>query len=237
MKLICFPYAGASSSVFLKWRKYLDGIKIIPVDPPGRGKRLREPLCSKIEEMLDDIKKQILSLIDNEEEYSFYGHSMGCLLIFDLLHEMQKMNLPMPVHVFLSGKNPPNVAVKTSIHQLDDAKFMEKLLEMGGMDTRFFENPTLSKIFLPVLRKDLGIVEKYQYKDKKQKLPIDVTMFFSPQDSWTDSKHINKWADFISGSFDLYHFNGDHFFIFNYEEKITGIIRETLSNKNNIIPY
>ena len=237
MKLLCFPYAGASSSIFLKWRKYLDGIKIIPIDPPGRGKRIGESLCNTLEEMLFDVKKQILTLIDLDEEYSIYGHSMGCLLIFELLHELQDMNMNMPAHVFLSGKNPPDIAVETSIHQLDDDEFMKKILEMGGVDERLFENPTFRKLFIPVLRADLGIVEKYRYNEKKRLLPVNISVFYSSGDSWTDSKYINKWADFTSGSFNLYNFNGDHFFIFNQEEKITGIIKETLSDVNNIIPY
>jgi len=237
MNLLCFPYAGASSSIFLKWRKYFDSVKIIPIDPPGRGKRMIEPPCKTMEDMIIDIKKQLLMLVDLNEEYSVYGHSMGCLLIFELLHELQKANLPMPVHVFLSGKNPPDIAVETSIHQLNDTEFIEKVLNMGGMEASFFENPSLTKLFLPILRADLCVVETYCYTEKKQPLHVDISVFFSPNDMWTDIRYINRWSDFTSGSFSLYNFTGDHFFIFKNEDKITGIIEETLSDIHNNIPY
>jgi len=239
MKLLCFPYAGATSVAFLKWKKYMKGINIIPIDPPGRGRRIAEPLCKTINEMVDDVKVQVLPLISGEEEYAVYGHSMGSLLVFELLHELLRMGFPLPIHVFLSGKNPPHIPIEKPIHELKDDEFIEKVVAMGGMEARFFENPLLARLFLPILRTDLGILEDYHYEKKKQRLPVDITFFFASDDEGLSRQSVRQWADFASGSFRMYYFTGGHFFIHHQQqgEKIAGIIQETLSNVYDIIPY
>jgi surfactin synthase thioesterase subunit len=237
MKLLCFPYAGATGVAFQKWEKYMEGIKVVPLELPGKGSRMAEPLCQTIDEMVDDLKKQMLNLIEQKEDYAVYGHSMGCLLIYELLHDLWQMGFHLPVHVFLSGKNPPDIVMKKTIHQLNDTDFIKKMVEMGGMEARFFENPTLTKLFLPILRTDIHIVETYCPKEKKQRLPVDITFFFSSGDKWVKNKYVKQWANYITGSFQIFYYKGSHFFIFEQEEKITGIIKETLSNIYDDIPY
>ncbi|GHT70777.1 non-ribosomal peptide synthase [Bacteroidia bacterium] len=229
MKLICFPYAGATSSVFLKWGKYSDGnLEIIPLDPPGRGRRMAEPLCTTIHEAVEDLQQQVLETIGKGEEYAIYGHSLGCLLAYELLHQLGEKDVDMPVHVFLSGKNPPDTPVKEPLSDLDDRKFMKEIEKLGGTDARFFENPTLVKVYLPILRKDFKMLESYVYQER-QKPPVDASFFFSSGDRAVCTKHVKRWSDFISGNFNVYHFKGDHFFIFDHQEKIMNIIDDTLS--------
>jgi len=237
MKLICFPYAGAASVAYMQWKKYFDGIEIIPIDLPGRGRRISEPLCETIKEMVDDVKVQILELVNREEKYAVYGHSMGTLLIYGLLHDLLKMGFPMPVHIFLSGKNPPHIPSKKPINQLNDEKFIEKIVGMGGMEACCFENPMLAKIFLPIFRADFKIVENYQYKKNNRPFPVDISFFFASDDACVDRQYVKQWADFTTGSFRMYYFMGGHFFLFEHGEQIAKIIRETLANVYEVIPY
>jgi surfactin synthase thioesterase subunit len=83
VKLLCLPHAGASSMLFLQCEKYFDSSEIIPIDPPGRGRRMSEPLCHTIGEMIADLKRQVVAEIGPNDEYTFYGHSMGALLIYE----------------------------------------------------------------------------------------------------------------------------------------------------------
>ncbi|MCL1934054.1 MAG: thioesterase domain-containing protein [Candidatus Azobacteroides sp.] len=240
MKLLCFPYAGASGVTFQRWNKYLDGIKIIAIDPPGRGTRIREPLCNTIEKMMVDVKKQVVEKVNyEEEEYAVYGHSMGCLLIYELLHELSEMKFPMPAHVFLSGKNPPNILVDKPISQLVDDEFIKRVVTMGGVSADFFETSGLTNVFLPVLRADLSISELYHYEEKKQRLQVDITFFFASDDGMVDYRYVKQWANYITGVFRMYYFTGGHFFMFGQEQeqRITEIIRETLLDSENNIPY
>jgi len=237
MKLFCFPFAGASSAVFLQYKQYFDGITLIPIDPPGRGKRIAEPLCKTIKEMVYDLKNQLLSLVEQGEDYAVFGHSMGSLLIFELLHELMDTGFHLPVHVFMSGKNPPHIPIKNTIRQLSDDEFVKKIVAIGGMEAQFFENPVLAKLFIPILRADFGVLEEYDYQEKKQLLPIDITFFFCTDDKAINSKYVKQWSDYITGSFRMFHFKGGHFFIHEKAKEISRIIKDTLLETEIIIPY
>jgi surfactin synthase thioesterase subunit len=236
MKLLCFPYAGGSSVKFLPWKKYLDGIEVIPVDLSGRGRRMAEPLCETIGEMADDLKKQVVDLVSKEEKYAVYGHSMGALLVYELLHKLLESDFHMPVHVFLSGKNQPHYLSKKPIYHLEEPKFIKKIIDMGGMPPAFFDNPMMKKMYLPVFRTDFRIVETYQYEKKEQRLPIDITFFFALFDVVICNKQTKRWADYITGSFKMRYFFGGHFFFIGQEKKITGIIKEILLRENENAP-
>ena len=216
MKLICFPYAGAAASVFLKWEKHSNGdIRVIPVDFPGRGRRMAEPLFETIDEIVEDLKKQILHKVDKEEPYAVYGHSMGTLLIYELLHELRNSGFNMPVHVFLSGKNPPDVPVKEPVGRMENSELIERILKLGGTDPKLFENPVLTNVYIPILRKDFTLLETYKHEENRGKLPVNVTFFFAVDDAEIAIEKVKRWQDFITGSFQLYYFPGGHFFFFD----------------------
>ncbi|MCL1937563.1 MAG: alpha/beta fold hydrolase [Candidatus Azobacteroides sp.] len=238
MKLLCFPYAGGTSEIFLRWGKNIEGLQVIPLDPPGRGRRLAEPLSKSMDEMVEDIKKQIAAEIDPNEAYAVYGHSMGAILAYEVLHSLLDAGFPMPVHAFLSGKNAPHYKMRNTIHQFDDAKLIKEVAKMGGIEAQFFENPTLAKIYLPILRNDITIIETYRCKKKERRLlPIDISYFFSKDDTLIDFSYVKQWADYIEGSFRIYYFMGGHFFMLEHKEEIIGIIQQTLLENQDIIPY
>jgi surfactin synthase thioesterase subunit len=238
MKLICFPYAGAAASVFLKWEKQSNGkIQVLPVDFPGRGRRMAEPLFETIPEIVEDLKKHVLSIVDEDEMYAVYGHSMGSLLIYELLHELMKSGFTMPVHVFLSGKNPPDVPVKEPVSQMENSELIKRIVELGGTDPKLFENQTLSNVYIPIIRKDFRLLETYKHPENRDKLPVDMTFFFAVNDNEVSIEKVKAWSDFITGSFQLYYFSGGHFFFFDRMEKMAEIMTETLSEIKNTISY
>jgi surfactin synthase thioesterase subunit len=236
MKLLCFPYAGGSSVKFLSWKKYLDGIEIIPLDPPGRGRRMTEPLCETLNEMVNDVKEQLLSLITRGEQYAIYGHSMGTLLVYELLHDLLEDGFHMPAHLFLSGKNPPHYLAEKPIYQFDDEMFIEELVKMAG-GISVFEDPMMKKMYLPIFRTDFRIVETYRYKEKKQPLPVDATFLYGLFDGVISNEQTQQWADYTTGTFQTLYLPGGHFFFFGQEEKVAGIIRKTLLQENEDVPY
>lgn len=238
MKLLCFPYAGGSSIKFLSWKKYLDGIEVVAVDPPGRGRRMGEPLCQTIEEMVDDVKKQVVDLVQPKEEYAVYGHSMGTLLVYELLHKLLEDGFHMPVHVFLSGKNAPYIPYKKPVSHLSESEFIKKIVDMGGVFPNFFDYPMMRKVYLSTFRTDFRAVETYHHKtEKRQPLPVDVTFFYAISDSIIGKKSVKQWANYITGFFNLRYFSGGHFFFLGQEEKVSHTIKEILLRNDEEVPY
>ncbi len=237
MKLFCFPHAGASATMYMQCEKYLDGGEIIPLDPPGRGRRMLEPLCETIEETVADLKAQLISHLSPEDDFSFYGHSMGALLIYELLHEMMRDGIRLPSHIFISGRNAPSVPQLTRIHKLDGQRFIDRIFKIGGTSPEFFENPVLVKLYVPIMRTDMKIVETYRHPKRESLLPVDISFFFAPDDPCITLKGVEKWARLTSGTFRMHYFEGNHFFIFYEFESMIRIIKETLSAESEQIPY
>jgi surfactin synthase thioesterase subunit len=47
-------------------------------------------------------------IIDGNLPYCFYGHSLGALIAFEVSRELQRRKLPLPRHLYLSGRGGPN---------------------------------------------------------------------------------------------------------------------------------
>jgi surfactin synthase thioesterase subunit len=48
LRLFCLPYSGASAMVYVRWRRALPDWLRCPLELPGRGRRMDEPLQSDI---------------------------------------------------------------------------------------------------------------------------------------------------------------------------------------------
>ncbi len=170
IKLFCIPYAGGSAMVYHKWKNKLNSvIELHPIELAGRGSRYNEPLYKSLDEAVNDIYRYIISHIDSSP-YALFGHSMGSYLTFELFHKLTSMRHKEPIHIFFSGKeSPQSNKSKRQIHLLDDLNFKSKILELGGTPEELINNEELSHFFLPIIRADYKITEKYKYLPKSKK--------------------------------------------------------------------
>jgi len=113
IKLFCFPHAGGAASSFNYWKKYLDlaHIELCPLELPGRGRRFSEKLLHSMQEAVEDIHGLIKNDLDSSP-YAFFGHSLGCLLAFELGHKALQSDQRNPLHIFFSGHTPPHIELK-----------------------------------------------------------------------------------------------------------------------------
>lgn len=60
LDLYCLPCAGASASVYLRWRRQLPAwIEVLPLELPGRGMRLGEPLVEDFQTLVEQLCEEI----------------------------------------------------------------------------------------------------------------------------------------------------------------------------------
>src|SRR5215467_3967748 len=79
LRLLCFPYAGGSSSSYRSWSAALpEGIEICPVELAGRGNRFQEAPCRDLGGLVRDLSNELRPLLDIP--FAIFGHSMGALL-------------------------------------------------------------------------------------------------------------------------------------------------------------
>lgn len=227
MKLYTIPYAGGFSFTYFKWKKYLDaGIELCPIELPGRGTKMEEPLCETIEEMAEHAYRQIA---DTDEAYILFGHSMGALVLLELYKRLQERNHSLPQQIILSAMKPPHLYKHKNYHLLGEDEFKEKMMEMGGIPKAVMEDKEFSAYILRLLRNDFKAVEEYQ-KEIEMTFTGDVHLFNSEADIHRED--MEEWNLYTSSDCHYQLFEGSHFFINEHPsavvQKINQLVEEQL---------
>jgi len=230
VKLFCFPNAGSSAMIYVRWRRLLNqDIELIPVEYPGHGGRMREPFCNNMDELIEDVMKQITQSIDTTSQYAFFGHSMGSAIAYELYYRLTSLGYQAPLHIFLSGREAPTAVEKKDSHYLlpEDA-FRQHLLELGGITNEIFENKELCNVVMPIVRSDYRILGLFSYKIKEEKMTSDISILNGKDDSVVMKNEVNGWALTTEGKIDFYYFEGGHFYINDCWIQINDIINSKL---------
>ncbi|MCJ8173434.1 thioesterase II family protein [Clostridium botulinum] len=229
MILFCLPYAGGSEVIYYKWKRYLNSsIYLEPIELKGRGKRFNENFYANLEEAVEDIFENIKDKI-LYDEYAIYGHSMGGLLAYELYYKIYNENVKMPKHIFFSGYRAPSIPRKEKqIYLLPYEEFIKEVIELGGTPQEVADNEELLQLFTPILRNDFKMLEKYLYKEKKDKIQCDISILNGKEDDIT-LEELLAWKNHGDKGFKVYNFEGDHFFINTNVEYITKIINTILA--------
>lgn len=228
LKLICIPHAGGLASAYLKWKPYLHhSVELVCVELAGKGRRFSEPLYESVEDAVNDILSFVRKDI-NDGPYALFGHSMGAMLTFELLHSLETADLELPVCSFFSGKNPPHQAPEKIRHLLNNEEFWLEIRGMGGTPEELFANPQLMDLFTPVLRRDFQLLETYKAVSGRGVLNCPFVVFYGLGDSLTTAGKLDEWALYSSHKTIIHGLDGGHFFIFDYAKEVVEILNQYL---------
>ncbi|TCP65798.1 thioesterase II family protein [Baia soyae] len=227
IKLLCLPYAGGSARVFLDWKNDLHAdIELIPVELPGRGKRFGEALISDFHQLVEDIYQNIKNEISGP--YCFFGHSMGSLIVFEVMRKLKAEKQPMPMCCILSGKNPPHVPLRNHIHALDDEEFLAKIFGYGGTPAEMLHNQELASIFLPIIRSDFQAIELYEPPADREQMDCPFVVFYGTEDPYVSTDLVKEWSLYTTSSCEFYAYSGGHFFIQEKREQVVEQVNSVL---------
>jgi medium-chain acyl-[acyl-carrier-protein] hydrolase len=229
IKLFCFPYAGGSANVYVRWKKYLHPeIELQPVELAGRGKRIHSPLYRDVNEATEDVYDRIKKDIAHSS-YALFGHSLGGTIAYELAQKIAHTNYRQPLHVFISGHGAPHIERpdEKKYHLMRDDQFKKELLELGGTPPEFFESPELMAFFLPVLKNDFRIAETQVCKKEIRPLDTDITIFLGKEDDMV-AEESDGWKHHTKGICSIHYFEGGHFFLHNESQRLAERISATL---------
>lgn len=227
--LILIPYAGGMASVYNRWKGFLDKhIGFFPVELAGRGRRFKDAFYNTLEEAVEDVYCSIKDKLDLP--YAIFGHSMGGAIAYELYNRIKYENNRLPFHMFVSGRRPPHIrSDEKQLHLLTDDEFEEEIMKIGGTPKEIFDDNELSKIFIPILKADYKIIENYEYKPNECKLGCGITAFTGKFDNDVMLHDIVEWNIYTDCEFNLYVYNGGHFFINDNIAEITGVINREIA--------
>ena len=236
-KLFCIPYAGGSADViYTSWRKYLaPHIKMIPVEYSGHGRRMGEELNGSIEELVRDLFDTIIeSEIKDCKDYMIYGHSMGTIVVYELLKLIKENNYSMPHTIFLSGRYSPDISYpKEKTSQLSDRQLIDNLIELGGTPANIYDYPELIKAHTPIIRNDYKLIEQYNFVMPISSFESDLIFIYSDNDPYLDDrKKIDEWKRYTNKSFSVIEVEGNHFFINDKTEFICSVINDKAQTRS-----
>ncbi|QNU66696.1 thioesterase [Ruminiclostridium herbifermentans] len=229
IKLFCLPYAGGSSLVYKKWENYLDNsIKLNMLELAGRGSRSKEPYYNSMEEAVEDIFSIVKANTD-DNEYAIFGHSMGTILAYKLAAKIKDSNMKQPLHLFISGRYPPNIKKEErNIYLLPEEEFIQEVKSRGGLPEKLFRYEALLQKAIETLRADFKILETGGYQPIIKKVDCNISVLSGKEDSLSEEFDISMWREYTEKECSFYVFEGGHFYIHNNAEGIVNIINKTL---------
>jgi medium-chain acyl-[acyl-carrier-protein] hydrolase len=201
-------------------------VEVIAVQLPGREDRFREQAFTSVDLMVRTVMVELRPYLDGS--FSFFGHSGGALLAYELAHALRARRRTLPMHLFVSGQAPPDIVRgDPPIHTLKEAEFREAIRVIGGLTNEVWSNNELMDILAPALRADFALYETHEFPARPA-LPTPIIALGGRADSRVSMEKLEAWRIHTSSEFSVVMFEGDHFYL-------NGPNKELLSELSGIL--
>lgn len=229
VKLLVLPCAGASATMYLRWRRWLPAwVQLLPVELPGRGGRLDEP-C------VEDYERLVAQLCDEHAgtmrgDYVLFGHSMGAMLAHGIARRQRELGRPAPSLLFASGSPAPSQHdPKRFEGKDDDASLIADMRKQGGTPEEVYACEELMRLTLDTLRADYRACASFRY-GAPASLPFPLHVFAGSDDDIAGQR-IEAWRQEAAGAFSLDWFDGGHFFVRQREPEVLAALMRHLARR------
>ena len=224
--LYCLPCAGASATMYLRWRRRLPPhIEVRPLELPGRGSRLGEPLCTDAEALVEILRAELTGRL--AAPFALFGHSMGALLAFELAHRLTAAGTA-PACLIVAGCPAPTQRDHRVYAELrTDAQLLKKLDELRGTPPEVFADLELLRLTLDILAADFQICGNYRSASRPP-LPAPLHVLGGRDDDIAPGA-LEAWAGETRAQHTLTLFDGGHFFIQSHEAAVLEHLQNCLA--------
>ncbi|MFJ3463658.1 thioesterase II family protein [Achromobacter spanius] len=218
IRLLCLPYAGASATIYARWRvRTPDWLEIAPVELPGRGARGDEPPVTDLRVLARRLAAELGPKL--RQPYALFGHSLGALLAYELAHALRDAQAPAPLALFAGGSRAPGLrATAGDVQSLTDAELIERLRALNGTPQAALESAEIMQCFLPVVRADFQMCDGYA-PVTRDVLDFPLHVLGGSRDDIGQDELLAWHAETRCPS-SLAMFEGDHFFIHTHEDEV-----------------
>lgn len=224
--LFCLPFAGGNAYSYRSIeRRMHPAVRVVALEPPGRGRRFKESRLTSVQEMALDLVACMRPCLDRP--FALFGHSMGALLAYLVTRQLMSEELPLPRHLFISGKGPPHMASREARwHTLPLEDFKAKLAELGGCASAVLDDPELMAYFAPIIRDDMRAVAGYRHQAAPP-LEVPITVMIGTEESTTGAE-ASQWREMTRSDCTLLEYQGGHFFLFDHVDAICARLNSAL---------
>lgn len=229
LRLFCFPYAGGGAHIFFPWQEKLSPwIELCAIQLPGRGTRFSDKPYTYHKQIVNELLINMDGYFD--KPYAVFGHSMGALLAYELVQEIQKRGLPQACQLFVSGRRAMHINSESkSIYALPEPELIAELRKLNGTPVEVLDNKELMSLVLPVIRADFELCDTYTHNEDYDKLDINITAIEGSDDLRASGNPVLAWKDLTRGQFESKKLTGDHFFIHSSQQQLLNLLNNELS--------
>jgi external thioesterase TEII len=222
-QLFMLHFGGGNCYSYQFLKPYLPrNFDFLPLELPGRGKRVNEELVSNESEAIEDLVSQILSLRNNQP-YIIFGHSMGAALGLRVTKKLEEAGDP-PKRLIVAGNAGPGTGKEDKRRsEMDDEALKAELKTLGGVQDEVLDNEDLFDFFAPIMRSDFRLLENGEKLSPDYKLTSSITAIMGDKEE--TSEEIENWKKFTTGDFKSYLLPGNHFFIHDHPLELAQIIK------------
>lgn len=207
--LVCFPPAGAGAGFFRDWSASLPGVRVVPVQIPGREERFSEPPIEQAGQIAEAVAEAIAA--EGWERVHLLGYSFGALLAFETALRMEARDDRVD-GVIACARAAPQTVPQPSVADLPDGEFLDYVRRLGGLPPELDEAPEFVELLLPVLRADFRANDGYA-RAAEFRLRCPIATVAGTADPATADGRDEAWAGRTNGRHRLIRIDGGHFFI------------------------
>lgn len=228
-QLFLFHFAGGNCYSFQFLYPHLKDFDLVPLELPGRGRRIREDLLTDFEMAANDLYDQLIRKL-NGNRIVIYGHSMGASLALKVV-SMLEVQTKIECTLIVSGSHGPTLKNLPLKYNLPENEFIEELKLLGGIPDEVYADPDMMQIFLPILRADFQLLELSQL-NKLPPLKTTINVIMGDQEKYVDE--IGNWQRFSKAAIHTKIYPGGHFFIHKNARNLAADIK-TWNNKQKTL--
>ncbi|MGW8328769.1 thioesterase II family protein [Streptomyces sp. NPDC055897] len=217
-RLICFPHAGGSASVFRAWLSAWDAsTELWAVQYPGREDRTTESMPGT----LSDLARHIALTLQwkSDKPFAFFGHSLGAVVAYETASQLSRLGLTTPSRLIASGSPPPGSAAEQA-GQDDNAESVQWLHDGPPPDAE------LQQAAARVLAADLDLLARYPQRTPTP-LDIPLTVLRNRDDPGLDAGALAPWDQYTTCGVDTVTLPGDHFACYEQPHVILAELRKS----------
>ncbi|WP_144635188.1 thioesterase II family protein [Bordetella genomosp. 13] len=224
-RLVCLPCAGASATMYLRWRRLLPAwLEVMPAELPGRGARLAEDIATDFDALVDTLCDELAPSLAGD--YVLFGHSMGALLAYGIAVRLRAQGRELPRALVASGSPAPSHRDPQRFAGLDsDASLIEDLRKQGGTPEEVYANAEMLRMTLDILRADYDVCRSFRLRQEAP-LPLPVHVFAGRADEIA-LHSLLPWQQ-AAQPCTLDWFEGGHFFVRHDEADVLRMLQRRL---------
>ncbi|MEU4245476.1 alpha/beta fold hydrolase [Actinoplanes sp. NPDC026619] len=227
LRLFCIPHAGGAASAFARWQARLgDRVAVLPVQLPGRGRRVGEARIRQIDRLVAELDEHLDQAM--RQPFALYGHSMGALIAYRLTRRRQERGARLPDRLMVGACIAPHRrSGVTATTTMSDDELAGWLIAIGGMSPELLRYPKWVRQAIDLLRDDLLLYGSH-VPALEAPLPVPVDVFAGTTDPLLPVEEAAHWALHTNAGSATHLMRGGHFFIQESEESFLAALRDRL---------